>query len=152
MNDLSDSESVSNPNVYAVGDCAAGVPRLTHRSGEMSKLVVQNSLFKDDWKISSLVVPAAMYTKPEYATVGITSVEMAEKKGVKVDTYRAGLEHNDRAILESSNVGFVKIFCLEGTDKIVGSTVASERAGEMINEVTLAMKNNIGLRVIGIGV
>ncbi len=35
----------SNPCVYAVGDCAAGVPRFTHNSGEMAKLVVQNALF-----------------------------------------------------------------------------------------------------------
>jgi pyruvate/2-oxoglutarate dehydrogenase complex dihydrolipoamide dehydrogenase (E3) component len=143
------AESIGNPNVYAVGDCVAGVPRLTHMSGEMAKLVVQNSLFKDDWKLSSLVVPAVMYTEPEYATVGISSVEMAEKKGMKVDTYRAGLEHNDRAILESSNLGFCKIFCKADTDEIVGATIVAERAGEMINEVTLAMKNNIGLRAIG---
>lgn len=143
------AESISNPNVYAVGDCVAGVPRLTHVSGEMAKLVIQNTLFKDDWKVSSFVIPAVMYTEPEYATVGISSVEMAEKKGVKVDVYRAGLEHNDRAILESSNVGFCKIFCKQGTDEIVGSTIVAERAGEMLNEVTLAMKNNIGLRAIG---
>lgn len=147
VNDL--SQSVSNPNVYAVGDCVVGVPRLTHMSGEMAKLVVQNSLFNDDWKLSSLVVPAVMYTEPEYATVGISSAEMAEKKGIKVDTYRAGLEHNDRAILESSNVGFCKIFCRQGTDEIVGATIVADRGGEMINEVSLAMKNNIGLRAIG---
>ena len=34
----------------------------------MAKLVVNNSLFDDDWKLSSLVVPACMYTEPEYAT------------------------------------------------------------------------------------
>jgi len=147
VNDL--SQSVSNPNVYAVGDCTAGVPRLTHMSGEMAKLVVQNSLFADDWKLSSLVVPAVMYTEPEYATVGTSSAEMAEKKGTKIDVYRAGLEHNDRAILESANVGFCKIFCKEGTDEIVGATIVAERAGEMINEITLAMKNDIGLRAIG---
>jgi pyruvate/2-oxoglutarate dehydrogenase complex dihydrolipoamide dehydrogenase (E3) component len=143
------AQSVSNPNVYAVGDCVAGVPRLTHMSGEMAKLVVQNSLFRDDWKLSSLVVPAVMYTEPEYATVGISSIEMASKQAMEVDTYRTGLEHNDRAILESSNRGFVKIFCHKGTDEIVGATIVAERAGEMINEITLAMKNNIGLRAIG---
>lgn len=142
-------QSVSNPNVYAAGDCVAGVPRLTHMSGEMAKLVVQNSLFDDDWKLSSLVVPAVMYTEPEYATVGLSSKEMAVANGVEVDTYRAGLEHNDRAILESSNVGFCKIFCKVGTDEIVGATIVAERAGEMINEVSLAIKNNIGLRAIG---
>lgn len=34
VNDL--GQSVSNPNVYAVGDCAAGVPRMTHMAGEVS--------------------------------------------------------------------------------------------------------------------
>ena len=147
VNDFAQTEG--NPNVYAVGDCVAGVPRLTHMSGEMAKLVVQNSLFDDDWKLSSLVVPAVMYTEPEYATVGISSEEMAEKSNIEVDVYRAGLEHNDRAILESSNVGFCKIFVEKGSDKIVGSTIVAERAGEMINEITLAMKNGIGLRAIG---
>ena len=147
VNDL--AQTVGNPDVYAVGDCVSGVPRLTHMSGEMAKLVVQNSLFGDDWKLSSLVVPAVMYTEPEYATVGLYSAEMAAQEGVEVDTYRGGLEHNDRAILEGSNVGFAKIFCKKGTDEIVGATIVAERAGEMINEVTLAMRNNIGLRAIG---
>jgi len=147
VNDL--AQTKGNPDVYAVGDCVADVPRLTHMSGEMAKLVVQNSLFSDDWKLSSLVVPAVMYTEPEYATVGISSEAMAAKQGIEVDTYRGGLEHNDRAILESSNVGFSKIFVRKGTDEIVGCTIVAERAGEMINEVSLAMKNGIGLRAIG---
>ena len=46
-------------------------------------------------------------------------------------------------------MGFAKIFCKKGTDEIVGATIVAERAGEMINEVTLAMKNDIGLRAIG---
>jgi pyruvate/2-oxoglutarate dehydrogenase complex dihydrolipoamide dehydrogenase (E3) component len=147
VNDL--AQSVSNPNVYAVGDCVAGVPRLTHMSGEMAKLVVQNSLFADHWTLSSLVVPAVMYTEPEYATVGISSAERARQLGMAVDTYRAGLEHNDRAILESANRGFCKIFCRSGTDEIVGAVIVAERAGEMINEISLALKHAIGLRAIG---
>ena len=59
INDLAQS---TNPSVYAAGDCCSNVPRLTHMSGEMAKVVVQNSLFDGEWKISSLVVPACMYT------------------------------------------------------------------------------------------
>mmetsp|Transcript_36624 Transcript_36624/g.41200 ORF Transcript_36624/g.41200 Transcript_36624/m.41200 type:complete len:576 (+) Transcript_36624:168-1895(+) len=143
------ARSVSNPNVYAVGDCCAGVPRLTHMSGEMAKLVVQNSLANDDWKLSSLVVPAVAYTEPEFATVGISSEGQALKIGVNCEVYRAGLEHNDRAILENSNVGFCKIIVKKGSDEILGATIVAERAGEMINEVSLAMKNNLGLYAIG---
>lgn len=147
VNDL--SQSVSNENVYGVGDCVAGVPRLTHQSGEMAKQVVQNALFGDSWKLSDFVTPAVMYTEPEYATVGIASAEEAAKKGIKVDVYRGGLEHNDRAILESDNHGFCKVICEEGTGKILGATIVASRAGEIVNEVTLAMRHNISLAGIG---
>lgn len=143
------ARSVSNPSVFAVGDCCAGVPRLTHMAGEMAKLVVQNSLAKDDWKLSSLVVPSVAYTEPEMATVGISSEDQATRQGIECEVYRTGLEHNDRALLENSNVGFVKIIVKKGTDEILGATIVAERAGEMVNEVTLAMKNNLGLHDIG---
>uniref|UniRef100_A0A7S2IDD2 FAD/NAD(P)-binding domain-containing protein n=1 Tax=Helicotheca tamesis TaxID=374047 RepID=A0A7S2IDD2_9STRA len=145
INDL--AQSTSNPNVYAVGDCVANVPRLTHMSGEMAKVVVQNALFEDEWKVSSLVVPACMYTEPEYATVG--RVKFSDEKD-EVDVYTTSLEHNDRAILDGdSNHGVVKICCQKGTDTIVGCTIVAPRAGEMINEVSLAMKYGIGLGQIG---
>ena len=147
INDL--AQSPSNPNVYAVGDCAADVPRLTHMSGEMAKVVVNNALFDDDWKISSLVVPAVMYTHPEVATVGLASEDTAKKAGVDVDVYRAGLEHNDRAITEGDRRGFVKIVTEKDGGKILGATIVAGRAGEIINEVTLAMKHDIGLDGIG---
>jgi len=67
------ARSKSNSNIFSVGDCTAGVPRLTHMSGEMAKVVVNNALFDDDWKLSSLVVPSCMYTEPEFASVGIVS-------------------------------------------------------------------------------
>jgi len=136
--------SVSNPNVYSVGDCTADVPRLTHMSGEMAKVAVQNSLFNGNWKLKSLVVPACMYTEPEYATIGIQNAPEDE-----VDTYMALLEHNDRAILDSDQSGFVKILCKKGGGSIVGCTIISSRAGELINEVSLAMKHGISLEGIG---
>eukprot|EP00536_Pseudo-nitzschia_multiseries_P013313 jgi/Psemu1/245209/estExt_Genewise1.C_5600013 len=145
------ARSVSNPRVFAVGDCCAGVPRLTHVAGEMAKLAVQNALAGDDWKLSSLVIPAVAYTEPELATVGIASEDQARRAGIEIecDVYRTGLEHNDRALLENRNVGFVKIVTKKGTDEILGATIVADRAGEMINEVTLAMKNNLGLHAIG---
>jgi pyruvate/2-oxoglutarate dehydrogenase complex dihydrolipoamide dehydrogenase (E3) component len=43
--------ATTNPSVFAIGDCAAGVPRFTHVAGEMAKLVVQNALFGDTWQV-----------------------------------------------------------------------------------------------------
>lgn len=152
------AQSTSNPNVYAVGDCVANVPRLTHMSGEMAKVVVQNSLFDGDWKLSTFVVPAVMYTEPEYAVISkpialgknghITPREPIIKE--ECDVYKAELIHNDRAILDSSDKnGFVKIHCKKGTGEIVECTIVSTRAGEIANEVSLAMKNSIGMEGLG---
>ncbi len=138
------SRSTTNPNIYSVGDCTADVPRLTHMSGEMAKVVVQNSLFDDDWRLSSLVVPSCMYTEPEFASVGKVSASADE-----VDVYMASFEHNDRSILDSDREGYVKIFCKKGTGSIVGCSIIGSRAGELINEVTLAMKYDIPLEGIG---
>jgi pyruvate/2-oxoglutarate dehydrogenase complex dihydrolipoamide dehydrogenase (E3) component len=87
VNDL--AQSVTNLAIYAMGGCVADVPRLTQMSGEMAKMGVQNGLAGDDWKLSSLVVPAVMYTEPEYATVGIASEEQLTTQGMKYLILRA---------------------------------------------------------------
>jgi pyruvate/2-oxoglutarate dehydrogenase complex dihydrolipoamide dehydrogenase (E3) component len=152
------AQSISNPNVYAVGDCVANVPRLTHMSGEMAKVVVQNSLFRGEWKMSSLVVPAVMYTEPEYAVVKqvVTLdanghvVPTPKQSSEEFDIYRTELRSNDRAILDSSDTNsYVKISCVKDTGTIVGCTIVSSRAGEMINEVSLAIKNGIDIQGLG---
>ena len=50
---------------------------------------------------------------------------------------------------KGSNVGFCKIIVEKDTDKIIGATIVAERAGEIINEVSLAMKYNLGLFKVG---
>ena len=44
--------------------------------------------------------------------------------------------------------GFVKIHVKEGTDQILGATVVASHAGEMINELSLAITSGIGLRAL----
>ena len=124
----------------------------------MAKVVVQNSLFKGQWKLSSFVVPAVMYTEPEYAVVNkVISLDenghvvpTVKENDEELDMYKAELKHNDRAILDSSDEdGFVKIYCKKGTGTIVGCTVVSSRAGEIINEISLAIKHGIDLEGVG---
>jgi pyruvate/2-oxoglutarate dehydrogenase complex dihydrolipoamide dehydrogenase (E3) component len=114
--------------------------------------VIQNALFAvgpfGKKKASELIIPWATYTSPEIAHVGMYPGD-AKKAGVKIDTYVQQLAHVDRAILEGTDEGFVKIHTKKGTDTIVGATIVAENAGDMISEITLAMKNKIGLSKIG---
>jgi pyruvate/2-oxoglutarate dehydrogenase complex dihydrolipoamide dehydrogenase (E3) component len=54
----------------------------------------------------------------------------------------------DRSILESAPEGFVRVIVPHGKDKILGATIVSPHAGDLISEITLAMKNGIGLKGI----
>ena len=84
VNDL--SQSISNKDVFGVD-----------MSGKMAKVVVQNSLFDDDWKFKQ---PCC--TRSWHATVGLFAEDAASKASlVDVNVYRTSLEHNDHAITES---------------------------------------------------
>jgi pyruvate/2-oxoglutarate dehydrogenase complex dihydrolipoamide dehydrogenase (E3) component len=54
----------------------------------------------------------------------------------------------DRAILDGETEGFVRVHVRKGTDEIVGATVVAAHAGELIGELTLAMKAKLGLQTI----
>ena len=149
--EVNDNLQTSNPKIYAAGDICSKY-QFTHAADFQARIVIQNALFAvgpfGKKKASDLIIPWATYTSPEIAHVGMYP-EDAKKAGVSIDTYVQQLEHVDRAILEGTDEGFVKIHTKKGTDKIVGATIVAENAGDMISEIAVAMKNKIGLSGIG---
>jgi len=154
---VKDDLRTSNPDILAIGDVIERPDtRFTHMSGTMAGMAVQNALFADDGlpvnaasrHLSELVVPRCTYTEPEIASCGVSNEKLASRANVDVDVYKASTEHNDRAILEGSTRGYVKILCRKGTEEIVGATIVAEHAGEMLAEVTLAIQHGIGLSKI----
>ena len=53
-----------------------------------------------------------------------------------------------RAIADGEETGFVKIHLKERSDRILGATIVARHAGEMINEITLAIVARIGLKTL----
>ena len=72
----------------------------------------------------------------------------ARERDIPVKTFTIPMHDVDRAIADGEEVGFVKIHVKEGTDRILGATIVARHAGEMINEITLAMVAGIGLRTL----
>ena len=52
----------------------------------------------------------------------------------------------DRAVIDGAEDGFVKLHVHQGSDRILGATVVSRHAGEMINGISLAITAGIGLK------
>ena len=136
----------TNPHIYAAGDICMNY-KFTHTADAAARIVIQNALFKGSKKLSALTVPWTTFTDPEVAHVGIYERDAAEK-GIAVDTYVRPLYEVDRAIADGEEEGFVKVLVEAGKDKILGATIVASHAGEMLNEITLAMVGKLGLATL----
>lgn len=142
---VNDFLQTTNKAIYGVGDVAIPA-QFTHTADATARIALQNALFFGRQKYSDLVIPWTVYTDPEIAHVGLFDYE-AEEQGVAVDNFMVNIEDTDRGRTDGE-AGFVQITVKKGTDKILGATIIARHAGEMINEVTLAMRSGIGLRAI----
>jgi pyruvate/2-oxoglutarate dehydrogenase complex dihydrolipoamide dehydrogenase (E3) component len=143
---INDTFQTTNRKIYAAGDICSPY-QFTHAADFMARSVVRNALFKGRVKHSSLIIPWSTYTSPELAHVGLTPQD-AGKNGQEIDTYTQPMSGVDRAILEGETEGFIRVHVKKGTDQIVGATVVSTNAGDLIGAVSLAMTNKIGLGAI----
>jgi len=143
---VNDFLQTSNPRIYAAGD-ACLEHKFTHTADASARIVVRNALFLGREKLSALTVPWCTYTDPEIAHVGLY-VREARERDIPVKTFTVPMHDVDRAIADSEEVGFVKIHVKERTDRILGATIVARHAGDMINEITLAMVAGIGLRTL----
>lgn len=141
---VDDRLRTTNPRVYAAGDICSRF-KFTHAADFQARIVIQNALFWGRAKASQLIIPWCTYTSPEVAHVGLLPSD-AEQQGIAIDTFTQPISSVDRAILDNETEGFVKVHVRRGTDRIVGATIVAAHAGEMISEVTLAMRNGIGLK------
>lgn len=138
------------PNIYCVGD-VTGPYQLTHAGAHQAWYAAVNALFGGfkSFRADYRVLPAATYTEPEAARVGLSENEASEQ-GIEVEMVKYEMCELDRAVAEGATQGFVKVLVVPGKDKLLGASVVGERAGELIALFALAMKHSIGLdKVMG---
>ncbi|MEO8809981.1 MAG: mercuric reductase [Rhodanobacter sp.] len=143
---VDDHLRTSNPRIHAAGDVCL-VERYTNTAEETARIVVRNALLGGNERLSDRIIPWCTYTDPEIAHVGLY-VREANAQGIPVKTFTIPMHEIDRAILDSDEEGFVKIHIREGSDTILGATIVSRHAGDMINEITLAMVAGVGMRML----
>jgi pyruvate/2-oxoglutarate dehydrogenase complex dihydrolipoamide dehydrogenase (E3) component len=141
--EVDDRLRTTNHNIYAAGDVCSHY-KFTHAADFLARIVIQNALFMGRAKASQLIIPWCTYTSPEIAHVGIYPSEAAEQ-GIQLRTFTQPLSGVDRAILDGEGEGFVRVYCKEDSDQIIGATIVASHAGEMIGEIVMAMKHRIGL-------
>jgi len=141
---VNDFLRTSNRRIYAAGDCCMAF-KFTHAAESAARIAVQNALFRGRKRLSALIMPWCTYTAPEIAHVGLYARD-AERLNLAVDLYKVKMSDNDRAVADGETEGFVKLLVKKGTDRILGATIVAAHAGEMISQITTAMRGGMGLK------
>jgi len=140
--------TTTHKNIYACGD-VVGPYQFTHTAAHQAWYCAVNALFSPfkKFKADYSVIPWCTFTDPEIARVGLNEKE-ATKQGIDYEVTRYGIDDLDRAIADSNDQGIIKVLTAPGKDRILGATIMSCEAGNLITEYVSAMKHGIGLNKI----
>jgi dihydrolipoamide dehydrogenase len=131
----------SVPGIYAAGDCT-GVLMLASVAAMQGRIAMWHALGEGVAPIKLKTVAAAVFTRPEIATVGI-SQRAIDAGEVPARTIMMPLSTNPRAKMQGLRRGFVKLFCRPATGVVIGGVVVAPVASELILPIALAVQNGL---------
>ncbi|MBI3070604.1 MAG: dihydrolipoyl dehydrogenase [Deltaproteobacteria bacterium] len=139
----------SVPGVFAIGD-VSGPPLLAHKASKEGEIAAEASSGRGATN-DVAAMPAAIFTDPEIATVGMSEAD-AKAKGIAVKVSKFPFGANGRALTTGAGEGFAKIVADEATKRVLGATIVGVEASNLVSEVALAIEmgaeaGDIGLTV-----
>ncbi len=136
----------SAPGIWAIGDVVRG-PMLAHKASEEGVMVAER-IHGHKAQLNYDVIPSVIYTHPEIAWVGKTEDQLKAEG----ETYNVGMfpfAANGRAMAGADTDGFVKIVAHAETDRILGASVIGPNAGDLCQQVVVAMEFGSSAEDIG---
>jgi dihydrolipoamide dehydrogenase len=123
--------------IYAVGD-VSGPPYLAHKAtkeGEVCAEILAGHKAGRDWR----AMPAAIFTEPEIATVGL-SERQAKESGREVKIGKFPFAALGRAMAVSATDGFIKVIVDKKSHELLGVGIVGPEASDLISEASLALE------------
>ncbi|MGH2658589.1 MAG: mercury(II) reductase [Actinomycetota bacterium] len=128
----------SNPKVFAAGDCTPS-PQFVYVSAYQGSLAAENALDGASRTVDLRALPRVTFTSPQIASAGFTEAQ-AREQGREVNTSVLPLSAVPRAIVNRETRGLIKVVADGSTDELLGVSILSESAGEVIQAAVLAIK------------
>jgi dihydrolipoamide dehydrogenase len=128
------------PGIYAVGDVIGG-HLLAHVAAAEGMVAARNSTGGNE-HIDYSAVPAAIFTSPEIASVGIRE-QQASERGIKVRTGHFQFRALGKSHIMGEIEGMVKVISDETSDRILGVHIIGPHASDLIHEAVLAISQGL---------
>jgi dihydrolipoamide dehydrogenase len=118
------------PGVYAIGD-AVGTTYLAHGAFAEAEVAAVNATGGDEEIADYSLIPRAVYTFPEIASVGKTE-DACVSEGIDVSIGKSFFKANGRSTAHDETVGEIRAVRDNSTNKIIGVTMVGSIVTELI--------------------
>jgi pyruvate/2-oxoglutarate dehydrogenase complex dihydrolipoamide dehydrogenase (E3) component len=129
------------PRVWTCGDVHGGL-QFTHVAAYEAVKLVRNMLFPGKSPVDYTDIPWTLYTDPEVAHIGMTEAEARAKHGDAVRVYQVPMADVDRAVVDRTPHGLLKIIC-DAKGNILGGHALCANASTVIEELVLARRKKM---------
>jgi len=124
--------------VYAIGDIRGQI-MLAHVAAYEGVVAAKN-IAGIEAHMDYSAVPSIVFTNPEVAAVGLREKDINQEE---VKVFKFPLSANGRARTMLENLGFVKVIADRASDVVLGVTIVSPHATELIMEGVIAVRNKL---------
>ncbi|MCB0405817.1 MAG: glutathione-disulfide reductase [Bdellovibrionales bacterium] len=135
VNELSQT---SVESVYAIGDCTDRV-NLTPVATTEGTLLAENLFNGKKYSMEYSNIPAAVFSQPPLATVGLTEAEARSRLG-EVDVYECQFRALKFTLSPSQERTYMKLIVDSKTDRVVGCHMIGSDAPEIVQGLAIAIK------------
>ncbi|MGB5556916.1 MAG: glutathione-disulfide reductase [Paracoccaceae bacterium] len=135
--EVDDYSQTAVPSIFAVGDVTDRI-NLTPVAIREGAAFVETVFNGNPTKPDHALVPSAVFTQPEYGSIGLT--EEAARDQEPIEVYCAAFRPMQNAFIGNADRVLFKLIVSAGSRKILGCHIIAPDAGELIQMVGVAVK------------
>lgn len=131
-------------NIYAVGD-VTNTPSFVYTAAYEGKIAVENAFTGSEHKADYASLPWVVFTDPQVAGAGLDEAQAAAQN-IPFEVSKLELKDVPRAIAAYDTRGFIKLIRNTKTDKLIGARIVAPEGGELIQQLSMAIKYGITVK------
>ena len=137
---VDDMNRTNISNIFAVGDVTDRI-NLTPVAVDEGRALSDSLFGVKSRKVSYELVPSAVFSQPEIASVGMTEHEALDLYGKgNIKIYRSEFKAMSQAIPKTNEKCLLKLVVLSEDERIIGCHMAGEHSSEIIQMATIALR------------
>lgn len=135
--DVDSFSQTAVPSIYAIGDVTDRV-NLTPVAIREGMAFVETVFKGNKTPVDHDLIPTAVFTQPEFGTVGLSEEEAAQQEPIEV--YATSFRAMNVSFIDGPHKVLMKLVVSKATRKVLGCHIVGDGAGEMIQMAGIAVK------------